>query len=748
MQALFGACIIVLCVVNGRAEEGGYLSSLSVTKGDTLRFHISTTFDTFSIGITRLGAEHVRVATIDGVHGGLQPLRDSAYALGCGWKVTAALHIPDQWSAGMYSAEFPTTSGMKRMIFCVRERVPGSTSKMLVSMSSNTWQAYNSFGGKSLYDFNSTNTTASYKVSFERPFTNWMSSLYFKHADKLIRWIEKEHIDYETCMMNDLDADPSLLDAYDVFVIGGHSEYWSRTERTAIQHFVDRGGRIIVLGGNTCWWQVRFEDGGKTMVCYKSANRDPLYGIDNSVVTENWGRDPINEPENSLIGVSFEHGGYVNHDSVLLGINGSGGYTVFHSDDWIFRGTNVRDGDIFGHASAIVGYEVDGALYYWGRDSMMALIGADRTPRNFRILGLSPAASESGGTTGAATMGYYIMPNGGAVFNAATINWSDGLAMGDTTVEWVTRNVMRRFRSHDPFPPQVVSYAPRMMTSDSINAQHVFTPHRVLHFSINRNDTLVVHALDPQGLPLTYSWRWGKWMLGTDSVLVLDRYKKMHHEDESTATVTISNGFDSTTLDWRFIDTAVVFTSFPSSTIVARGDWYVYRPHASAQRDEHPKITMLSGPRWLQIDRFGTLSGRADTTVDEYPVTLAASDNRGHTTTQSFTVTVINAFADVSVEANEFAKPTVSPNPFNTASNVTFACPTNATVTVALVSEAGVIVRTLCIDERFAGGTVTLRFDGAGDDGRPLACGLYLCRIVIRDADGRVSTYIRSVRKV
>ena len=42
------------------------------------------------------------------------------------------------------------------------------------------------------------------------------------------------------------------------------------------------------------WWQVRFED--DQMIGYKSAasRRDPMVGIDNSVVTDNLASDIVN----------------------------------------------------------------------------------------------------------------------------------------------------------------------------------------------------------------------------------------------------------------------------------------------------------------------------------------------------------------------------------------------------------------------------------------------------------------------
>jgi hypothetical protein len=285
------------------------------------------------------------------------------------------------------------------------------------------------------------------------------------------------------------------------------------------------------------------------------------------------------------------------------------------------------------------------------------------------------------------------------------------------------------------------------MTSDSINAQRVFIPHRVLDFNLSRNDTLVVHAIDPQGLPLSYSWRWGKWMLGSDSVLVLDRFKKLHSEEESSVTVTISNGADSTVLDWRFVDTSITFTSFPSTTVVSRGDWFAYRPKASSQHDEHPRISIVSAPAWLSLDRFGKLTGRADTMAGAYRVTLSAMERHGRSATQSFTINVVNGFADVTTPVSDAGTLRICPNPFYHSAEVQFDCPQDAVVTAELCTATGIVVRRLCTNKRFSGGACTLRIEAIDAEGE-LATGAYLCRLSIRTSDGKECTVVRAIRRL
>ena len=71
--------------------------------------------------------------------------------------------------------------------------------------------------------------------------------------------------------------------------------------------------------------------------------------------------DEVGWPENSFTGVGWDQGGY--HRSHGQHVDGSGAYTVRRAEHWVFEGTGLKDGDTFGGADTIVGYETDGCLY-------------------------------------------------------------------------------------------------------------------------------------------------------------------------------------------------------------------------------------------------------------------------------------------------------------------------------------------------------------------------------------------------
>ena len=426
---------------------GAYAWPMSVQQGDTVGIYVSVRGTSYSLSVRREGATRVEYAHFNGLPAVVQPLpADSVYSRGCNWNPAVRIAIPDTWPSGVYTALVIGQDTTFSALFVLRERHPGTTSRMLLALTVATYHAYNRWGGKSLYTFNSTNDQNAYVVSLKRPYyaSGGVSNFVLWEA-KLIKFLESRGYKIEYCTNIDLMDRPALEQNYDLVMTCGHDEYWSREMRNTIEARIARGGNVAFFGGNTCWWQVRLQSDAR-MVCYKDKTLDPLYGIDNDRVTEQWWRDPVYRPENPMTGVSFRNGGYVNFDGWYLASQGYGGYTAFHTDHWIYAGTGLRDSSYFGASPPIVGYETDGALFNMV-GGQPVVTGTDGTPLSFVVLGTSP------GNRGNATMGIFSGP--GLVFNAATIDWAVGL---DTTtvVQRITLNVVNGLLERVASDPDVL----------------------------------------------------------------------------------------------------------------------------------------------------------------------------------------------------------------------------------------------------------------------------------------------------
>jgi len=445
-------CPFSLCHASGDEIEG-YLSSFSVTQGQSINLYTSTTAPTYDVKVFRLGTNRQLVESISNLPGASYLVPNNAWVQGAQWQNPIPLQTSSNWSAGLYNAVIKTADHSRTLSFSVREDQPGTKSKILLLDNASTAVAYNNWGGKSLYAFNSSDNIQANTVSLLRPGQN----VAWRQQREFVAWTDHKNIPIEYASTMDLQNNPSLLNNYDTVVLAGHSEYWSKDMRDAYDKFVQKGGNAMILSGNTMWWQVRFE--GDQMISYKNSNvlNDPFYGVNNDLVTTNWFRDPVNDPENRSIGVSWRNGGYVNAKGLFPASEGYGGYTVTDADHWIYNGTTLKNGDIFGQENTIAGFETDGALFTWV-DGTPVVTGEDGTPLDFDILGYSPAQNPFG--SGYATMGIFQSPGGGYVFNAATVDWAEGLwnfnssTIADQNVSIITYNALQKFSvSVVPAPP-------------------------------------------------------------------------------------------------------------------------------------------------------------------------------------------------------------------------------------------------------------------------------------------------------
>ena len=197
----------------------------------------------------------------------------------------------------------------------------------LVVYPSNTINAYNKNEGFSLY----TNPRA-HKLSFQRQQNMPRFSLEF------FKWVSNLNFGY-VC---DFDMDSSITYTFsDLIIIPGHSEYWSRKARENFDNFINDGNDAMILSGNTMWWQIRYENNGNVLVCYKDSGLDPIE--DPSLKTINWHRSILDYPIIPSIGVDFSNGGFgLKYDQD----NGWDGYKIVLPESPLFQGLNLNFGQI------------------------------------------------------------------------------------------------------------------------------------------------------------------------------------------------------------------------------------------------------------------------------------------------------------------------------------------------------------------------------------------------------------------
>src|SRR5439155_20693009 len=153
-----------------------------------------------------------------------------------------------------------TNSSERRILFVVKRPRSGKDFKILFHVTTSTFEVYNPWGGKSLYDYNSSGRAEADIVSFERPFDEGViDGQLLGWQEPFIKWCQGNGFEIDYCASTDLHADASLLECYQLLLSVGHDEYWSKEMRDNIEAFIANGGNVAFFSGNVCYWQVRFD---------------------------------------------------------------------------------------------------------------------------------------------------------------------------------------------------------------------------------------------------------------------------------------------------------------------------------------------------------------------------------------------------------------------------------------------------------------------------------------------------------
>jgi hypothetical protein len=447
-----------------------YAKPLSCQAGDRVGLHVSTNVPRYSVEIARLGATRQVVFAKDNLPGEKHPTPPDASTHGCRWPAALEVAVPASWPSGYYQVLLRAAGGGPgaadaEAFFVVRSPRPGRDAGILVQLCTNTYNAYNNWGGSSLY--NGPKGPAR-RVSFERPYIGFrprdpFTSRYSgwrRWEQPFVRWAEAAGYRLDFAVNADLEFRPEILKPYRLVLSVGHDEYWSAPMRDHLEAFIAGGGNVAFFSGNTSFWQVRSEDGGQALVSWKADfDQDPVYATDDHrFLTGTWTNRLVGRPENQLTGISFAYGGY--HRFFEFG--GDGAYRVHRPDHWAFAGTGLKRDDLLGARDKIVGYECDGCLFAL-RDGLPMPTHEDGTPETFEVLCTAPAGLSTKrdqsllwvseglygkGTRrrvrqpGAAVLGCYT--RGGTVFTTGCTEWVRGLEGRDRVVERITRNVLDR----------------------------------------------------------------------------------------------------------------------------------------------------------------------------------------------------------------------------------------------------------------------------------------------------------------
>jgi N,N-dimethylformamidase beta subunit-like, C-terminal/Domain of unknown function (DUF4082)/Fibronectin type III domain/Bacterial Ig domain len=461
----------------GDSTIQGFATSMSVNVGETESFKINTPAKSYHIDILRIGYYQGNGARK--VAAGLQPTaalpqsqpacKNDTAATGlidCGnWGVSASWSVPSTAVSGLYVAHLvrDDTGGDSLIPFVVRN--DASHSDLLFQTSDETWEAYNTYGGNSLYSCtvncppgNPEAYKGADKVSYNRPFHTALDDQgrsWFMYTEyPMIRFLEANGYDVSYMSGLDVATRGSLLLNHKTFLSVGHDEYWSGDQRANVEAARNAGVNLAFFSGNEVFWKTRWEpsiDGsntaGRTLVTYKETHYDaPTDPQDPPTWTGAWA-DPRfsppadgGRPQNALTGQLF----VVNSGTTDIQVPAQ------YSKLRIWRNTPVAN--LTAGQTVTLGSGIGTLGYEWDEDANDGFRPAGLFDMSSTTDTTADAFVDYGSNTATRTITHHLTmyraPSGALVFGAGTVQWSWGLdsanpsGKSDSTMQQATVNLL------------------------------------------------------------------------------------------------------------------------------------------------------------------------------------------------------------------------------------------------------------------------------------------------------------------
>jgi hypothetical protein len=413
----------------------GFSTPASALPGEPLMLHIRGVDPKVTVGVFRMGyyggtgARKVFQTDLT-VRPPSRPVvvRASTRTVGADWSEGLALKTSG-WTEGDYLARLSASGKQTWVPFTLRSR---SFKGKLVLLSANTtWQAYNAWGGRSLYHgVDGATATRAYAVSFDRPYDYGNGAADFGGNERpLVQLAEQLGLPVAYAVSTDLQTSPGLLDGARGVISLGHDEYWSTAMRAQLSSARDGGTNLAFLGANAIYRHIRLENlpSGKNRleIDYKTGRLDPITAKNPSEATWDWPAGPKPRDGDALTG------GHYTCNPVQADL------LLRRDAPWPLNDLATR----LTRLPGLVGSEYDKLV-------------SDRThPANTISLARSPVTCR--GTNDHADVTYYTTPSGAAGFDVGTSTWicvlTDGCGAIKTSpqvravVLTVTTRVLRAF---------------------------------------------------------------------------------------------------------------------------------------------------------------------------------------------------------------------------------------------------------------------------------------------------------------
>ena len=327
----------------------GWFDRVSAQCGERVGLHISGRGKPIKVQLFRagyyrgLGARLIWSTTTLAApyRGDVNITPDPTHTISTSWPVSVTLDITSAFPPGEYLAKLIDSGSATFVPLTIRD--DQSKAPILIMSSVLTAEAYNHWGGSSLYrGVTGGSQNRSRVVSFDRPYDGSGASQFLIHEFGLLKLAESLGLDLAYATDIDLTNNPEQVRQHKSILFGGHGEYWTTSMRNALELARSIGVNIASLGANAGYWRTRLENHDRSVAVWRDKS-DP-YVNSPTLRTNRWRDGILPRPESLLLGSQY------------AGLGVKCDYKVLDAKAWPFIGTGLTTNELI---DGIVGKEVD-----------------------------------------------------------------------------------------------------------------------------------------------------------------------------------------------------------------------------------------------------------------------------------------------------------------------------------------------------------------------------------------------------
>lgn len=425
----------------------------------------------------------------------------------CEWETDFEIQLPDDLASGVYAIRLHSEDDEYFIVFAVRPPRGKTTAPVAFLMPIASYMAYANTRmaidipeteivcgrlielnpidlfmqkhpelGLCFYDLHSDGSGVFYSSRL-RPIVNMQpkhigclggmgSNVWQFNADThILNFLEQLGQPFDVITDEDLESEGiELLEDYQAIISGTHPEYYAIGMMDSLQSYLDKGGRLMYLGGNGYYWRISYHPTLPGVIeCRKSedgirafATRPgEFYASFTGEYTGLWRRN--GRAPNQLVGIGMVSQGFDRSSHYVMRESSRDPRVAF-----IFQGVEgpiIGDFGLSGGGAA--GLEVDATDHSLGTPPHTLVLASSEHHTDLYLItpeDMNDPAPGLGGTEAEiirSEMVFFETPNGGAVFSTGSIAWAGSLSHKDynNDIARITGNVLDRFLDETPFSP-------------------------------------------------------------------------------------------------------------------------------------------------------------------------------------------------------------------------------------------------------------------------------------------------------